>query len=40
VEWDSAIPDWPVLKAEAAAAQAILDRGARAQPAELAHAAS
>jgi uncharacterized protein (UPF0276 family) len=26
VEWDSAIPDWPVLKAEAAAAQAILDR--------------
>ena len=28
VEWDSAIPDWPVLKAEAAAAQAILDRHA------------
>lgn len=26
VEWDSAIPDWPVLKAEATAAQAILDR--------------
>jgi uncharacterized protein (UPF0276 family) len=26
VEWDSAIPDWPVLRAEAAAAQAILDR--------------
>ncbi|MGQ0485063.1 MAG: MNIO family bufferin maturase [Hyphomicrobiales bacterium] len=25
VEWDSDIPDWPVLKAEAAAAQAILD---------------
>jgi uncharacterized protein (UPF0276 family) len=25
VEWDSAIPDWPVLKAEAAAAQRILD---------------
>ncbi|MFC6488833.1 DUF692 domain-containing protein [Nitratireductor sp. GCM10026969] len=25
VEWDSAIPKWPVLKAEAAAAQAILD---------------
>jgi uncharacterized protein (UPF0276 family) len=40
VEWDSAIPDWPVLKAEAAAAQAILDRGGWAQPAELAHAAS
>ncbi|MBC9878844.1 DUF692 domain-containing protein [Bradyrhizobium sp. INPA01-394B] len=27
VEWDSNIPDWPVLKAEAAAAQAILNRG-------------
>ena len=26
VEWDSNIPDWPVLKAEAAVAQAILDR--------------
>jgi uncharacterized protein len=26
VEWDSDIPDWPVLKAEAAAAQTILDR--------------
>jgi uncharacterized protein (UPF0276 family) len=26
VEWDSNIPRWPVLKAEAAAAQAILDR--------------
>ncbi len=26
VEWDSDIPDWPVLKAEAAAAQSILDR--------------
>lgn len=25
IEWDSKIPDWPVLKAEAAAAQAILD---------------
>jgi uncharacterized protein (UPF0276 family) len=25
IEWDSNIPDWPVLKAEAAAAQAILD---------------
>lgn len=30
VEWDSEIPDWPVLKAEAAAARAILDRHARA----------
>ena len=26
VEWDSNIPEWPVLEAEAAAAQAILDR--------------
>jgi uncharacterized protein (UPF0276 family) len=26
VEWDSNIPGWPILKAEAAAAQAILDR--------------
>jgi hypothetical protein len=26
IEWDGNIPDWPVLKAEAAAAQAILDR--------------
>jgi uncharacterized protein (UPF0276 family) len=26
VEWDSKIPDWTILKAEAAAAQAILDR--------------
>jgi hypothetical protein len=29
VEWDSNIPDWPVLKAEAAAAQEILDRHAK-----------
>jgi hypothetical protein len=28
VEWDSSIPDWPVLRAEAEAAQAILDRHA------------
>ncbi|GLK73396.1 DUF692 domain-containing protein [Ancylobacter dichloromethanicus] len=28
VEWDSNIPEWPVLKAEAQAAQAILDRHA------------
>ena len=32
VEWDSKIPDWPVLQAEAAAAQAILDRCSRLQP--------
>jgi len=30
IEWDSAIPDWPILKAEAAAARAILDRHAPA----------
>lgn len=29
VEWDSDIPRWPVLEAEAAAAQAILDRHAQ-----------
>lgn len=28
IEWDSQIPDWPVLRAEALAAQAILDRHA------------
>ncbi|MGF6178142.1 MNIO family bufferin maturase [Ensifer sp. 4252] len=28
IEWDSATPEWPVLKAEAQAAQAILDRHA------------
>jgi uncharacterized protein len=28
IEWDSNIPDWPVLEAEAAAARAILDRQA------------
>ena len=30
IEWDSKIPDWPVLKAEAAAAQVILDGYGRA----------
>lgn len=29
IEWDSNIPDWPILRAEAAAAQAILDRHKR-----------
>jgi uncharacterized protein len=38
VEWDSQIPDWPILKAEAAAAQAILDR--RRSVAEDRHAAA
>ena len=36
IEWDSKIPDWPVLKAEAAVAQAILDRDLR----EIRHAAA
>ncbi|MET3910507.1 uncharacterized protein (UPF0276 family) [Bradyrhizobium sp. S3.3.6] len=39
IEWDSKIPDWPVLQAEAAAAQAILDRCGTAKPAEDRHAA-
>ena len=26
IEWDSKVPDWPILEAEATAAQAILDR--------------
>jgi uncharacterized protein len=38
VEWDSNIPDWPILKAEAAAAQAILD--CRHGIAEARHAAA
>ncbi len=39
IEWDSNIPDWPVLQAEAAAAQAILDRCRIAEPAGDRHAA-
>lgn len=39
IEWDSKIPDWPVLQAEAAAAQAILDRHQSAAPAGDRHAA-
>ncbi|MBH5369103.1 MNIO family bufferin maturase [Bradyrhizobium glycinis] len=39
IEWDSKIPDWPVLQAEAAAAQAILDRHHSAVPAGERHAA-
>ena len=31
IEWDSNLPEWPILRAEAAAAQAILDRRARGQ---------
>jgi hypothetical protein len=29
VEWDNNVPDWLVLRQEAAAAQAILDRAAQ-----------
>jgi uncharacterized protein len=31
IEWDSNLPEWPMLKAEADKAQAVLDRGARGQ---------
>jgi len=40
VEWDSSIPDWPILKAEAAAAQAILDRCQTIAPLAHRHAAA
>jgi uncharacterized protein (UPF0276 family) len=40
VEWDSRIPDWPVLKAEAAAAQSILDRHQTIAPPDDCHAAA
>jgi uncharacterized protein len=39
IEWDSDIPDWPILQAEAAAAQAILDYHSRQPMFEQAHAA-
>lgn len=39
IEWDSAIPDWPILRAEAIAAQAILDRYAQQFMPGEAHAA-
>ncbi|MGY8682855.1 DUF692 domain-containing protein [Bradyrhizobium sp. UFLA05-153] len=39
IEWDSSIPDWPVLKAEAARAQAILDRAHAAAVSDDRHAA-
>ncbi len=39
VEWDSNVPEWPVLEAEAAAAQAILDRYAAPIIAESSNAA-
>ena len=40
IEWDSNIPDWPVLKAEADAAQAILDRRQRRGTGSIHHAAA
>jgi uncharacterized protein (UPF0276 family) len=40
IEWDSNIPDWPVLRAEALAAQAILDRHISTAPADRTHAAA
>ncbi|MBV8923351.1 MNIO family bufferin maturase [Bradyrhizobium sp.] len=39
IEWDSKIPDWPILKAEAAAARAILDRCYAIAPRAYRHAA-
>jgi uncharacterized protein (UPF0276 family) len=39
VEWDSDLPDWPLLKAEADAAQAIIDRHAHCFMPGKAHAA-
>jgi uncharacterized protein (UPF0276 family) len=39
IEWDSKIPAWPVLRAEAAAAQAILDRFAPMRAVGSGHAA-
>jgi len=39
VEWDSDLPDWPLLKAEADAAQVVLDRHARDFMPGKAHAA-
>ncbi len=40
IEWDSQIPDWPVLKAEAAAAQEILDRHQQRASRDVRHAAA
>jgi uncharacterized protein len=40
VEWDSDLPDWPLLKAEADAAQAIINRRAHGFMTGKAHAAS
>lgn len=40
IEWDSNIPDWPILRAEAIAAQAILDRYAAIALQDQSHAAA
>jgi uncharacterized protein (UPF0276 family) len=40
VEWDSNVPDWPILKAEAAAAQTILDRCNTIAAPDASHAAA
>jgi uncharacterized protein len=40
IEWDSRIPDWPVLKAESAAAQLILDRRRACYWSDTRHAAA
>ena len=40
IEWDSKVPDWPILKTEAAAAQAILDRYHTIAPRAYRHAAA
>ena len=39
IEWDSKIPDWPLLQKEAVAAKAILDRCASRRSADGNHAA-
>src|ERR671914_1050403 len=39
IEWDSNIPDWPILKAEATAAQAMLDRYVGCSSLDQSHAA-
>ncbi|KQV66350.1 DUF692 domain-containing protein [Rhizobium sp. Root1220] len=40
IEWDSNIPDWPILRAEAMAAQAILDRRTSITLQDQSHAAA
>ena len=40
IEWDSKIPEWPILKSEAAAAQAILDRHQNRTSTDIRHVAA